>query len=280
MAASLLLVLNAAEARLQTVLGEWNEETGALAFISAQERHAPSQGTELLAQLLSDQLKRAHAVPGDIARIACVSGPGSFTGLRLAIASAAGLARSIGALQGSLEYLPLLAEQACLVLAPLPPTPATFWTLTYARRQLVHAQGFYADGACSPPSPLGPPTALSLDSGTAGTPCALERHIREKSPEGALLLLGGGRTRNAGLLRRLLPDAVHLSENLDQATPMHLLAQAGRAAYSRDDLVPCYIRASDAEEQLPHIAAGLGLDPDQARRDLQRLTSARPAARA
>ena len=76
------LIMNASEGRIQFVL----EQEGSLAC--AQEWSAPSKGTELLTPALADAFQRLGIMPSDISRIACVAGPGSFTGLRLAPPSA------------------------------------------------------------------------------------------------------------------------------------------------------------------------------------------------
>jgi tRNA A37 threonylcarbamoyladenosine modification protein TsaB len=57
-------------------------------------------------------------MPASLRGTAAVRGPGGFTGLRLAAATAAGLARATGTLTAGLEYLPLLAASAVLRGAP------------------------------------------------------------------------------------------------------------------------------------------------------------------
>ena len=156
------LALNTAEGRLQMIIAEaGGEKPGAAApktheisplIRFAGHWHAPSQGAELLAPALADVCARLHMKVRDIRRIAVVRGPGSFTGIRLALATAAGLARATGAETGGIDYLPLLAASAHAALAPVlaasGPTstgPVLLFALTHARRDLLHMQGFAAD---------------------------------------------------------------------------------------------------------------------------------------
>jgi tRNA threonylcarbamoyl adenosine modification protein YeaZ len=63
----------------------------------------------LLAQKTSDLLNEIHASPKDISKIALIIGPGSFTGLRIGLSFAKGLAYGSGA-----EIIPLLAHKVLL----------------------------------------------------------------------------------------------------------------------------------------------------------------------
>lgn len=302
---TITLALNAAESRVQAAALRGGET------VFAQEWHVPSQGTELLAPALADAFARMRLSLSDVRRIACVQGPGSFTGLRLVLSTAAGMARALGAQQAGLSYTQLLA------CGPLLPRGAVLWVLTHARRGLVHMQAFRMPGetvdvaavstdAAQPssplPAPLTPVEAATLDAaiarmvaaqfdedaavarmvaakfdgeslvaGTAAAPC-------EENGSGMVFLMGSGATRNraalAPALAALLPEARFVPARFDHPAPALLLPLAATAAYGADDVQPLYVRPCDAEENLPAMAAARGMDPEQARRELARLTSA------
>lgn len=251
--------------------------------------HAPSQGAELLAPALADVCERLHIQVSDIRRIAVVRGPGSFTGIRLALATASGLARATGAETGGIDYLPLLAASTHAALAPALAVsaqtspklsgPALLFALTHARRDLLHMQGFSAEQH-------GRPTALTgilvLSPAEAAKRIAEIRLLHENTPEFAglpprVLLLGSGLSRNRArigeaLREQGLADAILLPETYDHPSHEALLGAAATAVYGKDDIAPLYARPSDAEENLDRIAAGLGLDPASARTRLGDLT--------
>ena len=90
---------------------------------------------------------------------------------------------------------------------------------------------------------------------------------------GIMALLGSGLTRNREEFARDLPELLLLPESHDHPTPTAMLRLAEQAVYSRDPIAPFYLRPCDAEENLPGIAAGLGLDPVEAALALKRLQS-------
>jgi tRNA threonylcarbamoyl adenosine modification protein YeaZ len=106
------LVLNTAEDRLQVAVAVTT--AGGRKTEAWAERRAESRGAELLAPLIREVTAKARIAPAELGGTAAVRGPGRFTGLRLAAATAAGLARSAGTLTAGLEYLPLLAASVLL----------------------------------------------------------------------------------------------------------------------------------------------------------------------
>ncbi|MDR3172601.1 MAG: tRNA (adenosine(37)-N6)-threonylcarbamoyltransferase complex dimerization subunit type 1 TsaB [Treponema sp.] len=84
-----ILALDTATTLLSVALGT---ENGTFSFeIDAGQRHS-----ELLMDVTERVIKTAGLQPGDIELVACMKGPGSFTGLRIGFAAAKGLALSLG----------------------------------------------------------------------------------------------------------------------------------------------------------------------------------------
>ncbi|MCL1889143.1 MAG: tRNA (adenosine(37)-N6)-threonylcarbamoyltransferase complex dimerization subunit type 1 TsaB [Desulfovibrionaceae bacterium] len=263
----LTLVLNTAEGRLMLALGAEGE------FCFAQEWQAKGQGAEVLLPALSQAMTAMRLPPARLGRLAVVTGPGSFTGLRLAVVSAAALSRAFSLPQAPIPYLPLLAAAAVNRLAPaLPPeTEQYFWVMTHARRDLAHLQGFacrFAPGSGFRLTELVPLQSLSLEE------CS---RILNGSAPGPQWVLGSALSRGRDFfvaLQEKRPDLRLLPPDFDHPSPAFILRQAmdlPDQAFALRDLEPCYARPSEAEENLPRIAAGLGLDPLEAARRLEEL---------
>jgi tRNA threonylcarbamoyl adenosine modification protein YeaZ len=289
-----ILALNATEGLLQIIIAR-QEADGAYTRLCAQAWQAPSQGAELLAPALADAFQRLHISPHDIGKIAAVRGPGSFTGLRLVLATASGLARVTGALKAGLDYLPLLAMSALRAIpaqhrdraatvndstrsAPL----RRAWALTHARRNLVHIQAFQEHAHT--PWTIAPPGAPALPRQLCDVlVCSPEEatlyltHFEAEQPRQAgdppSLVFGSGLTRNREVFTRALPsDILLLPPSFDHPSSEALLDAAKDAAYGAADPAPLYIRPADAIDNLDRIAASLGLDPEAAKQRLRELT--------
>lgn len=264
-----MLVLNAAEGRVQTLLLRGRE------LASAQDWSAPSKGTELLTPLLADTFRHAGISPEAVTRIACVAGPGSFTGIRLALATASALRRATGAALAGLNYLQALAAGLPPALfggAPLGGRGERFRVrvLTHARRNLVHGQDFLVSAPDSeaPPAPVGHPVMLDLH-GACSAPF----------PD---LLIGSGVTRNLPFLSgSVAPGSRLVPGSCDQVNP-HVLARLAlslpESAWHHTDIEPLYLRPCDAVDNLSSIAVKRGEDPDTVHTALRRLLSASPGA--
>lgn len=317
MQSSYLVVLNAAEGLLQVVIARREQHDRKYAIVCSQNWLAPSQGAELLAPVLADAFTRLHIKSRDIDRLAVIRGPGSFTGLRLAISTASGFGRATNALLAGLDYLPLLARSAAGRLWPLASGRTSkecrVWVLTHARRQLVHMQGFAVHDHAGAPSSAdfhsGTP-AIRVEPLAGIVVCSPEEaamHIiayeeKKGAPDQACLVLGSGLSRNRGSIERVFSEAfkqpealergmaegcgpvgpinapVPLSSDYDHPLAESLLAAAEVEKYAYEDITPLYVRAPDAEDNFEHIAVSLGLDPVKARERLAALTGGEPSS--
>ena len=130
------LILNACEGVLQIVCADAEK------IVVSQEWYRENQATEILAPQLEAICHSLCIQPGNFTKIACVHGPGSFTGIRLVLATAMGLSTVSGAECAGINYLEALACEAFL-RKHLSET-RTLWVFTHARRNLMHAQAFFS----------------------------------------------------------------------------------------------------------------------------------------
>ena len=234
----MFLALNCAEERMQVVMGSPQQ------VLFSEEILCPGQSIRHLHTSIERGLKLANVRVKDLAGIACVRGPGSFTGLRISHASMYGLARPFSIPMAGLEYPSLLATQ----VAPL--LTGEVWVLTHARKAQVYVQGFDGRGPLTGIQPL--PLSKVGDLLT--------------SRSGAVHLLGSGLRRNQALLD--LPKARILPPCFDTPMPALLLSLACRAHYSVHPPQPLYLRKSDAEDNLESIASSRGISPEEARQNI------------
>lgn len=267
----LTLALNAAEGIVQIAFADADGN-----LIYGQWMEASSRGAEILAPSIRHALTLLEREPGDIRKIAAVSGPGSFTGLRLTATTASGLAKATGAKQAAINYMNLLARQS-FAQTPHAGEKAVLCCMTRARRDLVYLQCFVRDPDNRPPFRAVTDLAvLSVSSKDAAW------HILETAMENdatRVYLAGTGAHENRDTLipHLSVPEAPRITM-LSALHPMSdtLIAAALAADYSDEDIAPLYVRASDAEENLPQIAARLGLDPSEAVEKLHILTHTKP----
>lgn len=257
------LILNACEGALQ--IGVTDDENP-LCF---EEWYAPRKATEILADALKEIFCRVGAQPKEFRRVACVAGPGSFTGIRLVLAFAAAMRRVTQVQLASLDYLQALATQAAIMRGALYPTK--IYVLTNAKRDLVHFRKFISYGPKIPAQPVAelelipPAIALTKMRNDNGLVCgsAIDRYpdLFACPREGEGPPLAPGLT--------LLPSLI-----LPGFASLRLLARHGD--YFPKDIEPKYARRCDAEENLEELTRAEGRDPDLARSEFERIISSPP----
>lgn len=240
-----LLILNGAEELLQVVLTEGQEA------VFVQELKAPGQGLCHLPGAVTKGLDilgtKAEALDG----IACVRGPGSFTGLRVVLALGQGLGLSAGVPLAGLDYLSLLAQGVALC-APCPEV----WVCTHARRFFVYLQGFSLNQGQEVKSLSELPVVLSLEQAW---------QVLAQRAASDFAVVGSGIKRNLDWWGERLKERQILPDFLSQPLIPVLVDQGCKATYSLQQIRPLYLRLSDAEENLPQIAKAKGLTAEEAR---------------
>ncbi len=236
-------MLNAAEDYLQVLLGVPGT------IISLQQMQARSSSMKLLPPVVQSCLHNSGLTWADLGKIACVRGPGTFTGIRVALALGLGLARGANLALAGLDYLRLLAFSVLGLLQ------GRLWVLTYARRDLVYMQGFAApDG-----DELGGPACVQRSQAAA----------RIRDYPGQAYALGSALFHDADFWQENLPGVVILDKTWNNPRAEVLLEQALQAEPRPASIEPAYLRPSDAEADLARIAEQRGLSLGQARKIVQ-----------
>ena len=185
----------------------------------------PSRGaSETLLPAAHSALSLAGTDLGEIGRILVGVGPGTFTGIRIALATARALSLATGAALSRNSTLAALAAPALLSAEEL-----DVFAVLDAKRRQVFVQHFTGDGArggilCVPPEDL--PGRLPAES--------------------VPLVVGDGAVRYRGALSVLgrIPS---------DASPLHRVTAAGHvlsadlAPVPAREVVPLYVREPDAE---------------------------------
>jgi tRNA threonylcarbamoyladenosine biosynthesis protein TsaB len=186
---------------------------------------------ERLPMELMALLDEAQVALADIDRFAVATGPGSFTGLRVGIATMQGLALAKGALVAPVSTFEALARRAMAEGAS-----TAVWI--DAHRGEVFASLFAPDGT----TVLQPPSSLSPGA-------TLERWRQTLAGCRPLRFTGDGAVRYHAAIRDALGDEV----SIDREAPMlaDAIAEIAFADPSRavhpHAIVPVYVRRPDAE---------------------------------
>lgn len=192
--------------------------------------HLGRRHAERVLDLLAAMLERQDLAAADLSLVACGRGPGSFTGLRVGLASAAGLAMGVGAPLWPVDSLAALARNAA-------GRPEAIVPMVDARKGEVYAAAWRV--------PLdGPPVMLA--PARVGPAQQVLAELSAAVGEPAPLVFGSG----AALYG--CSSAVPPSWQLPRAAEVAWLAaeafeRAGRDPAAAPPLDPAYVRPSDAE---------------------------------
>lgn len=229
-----------------TVVGSVRDEAGA--------RH----GGGVLLPLLAKVLAEAEAAQEDIAALVVGTGPGTFTGVRIAVSTGRALALSLGCPVFGVSTLDAAAAQALCVLDDKAQETALVVPVIDARRRQVFAAGYVPAAGGRVRGPIlavAPAEAVGAVAGApgkravvTGSPTLLEGiagqgvTLLPQLLDAAYLVLGQDRLAGGHVLWERLAQAC--SPNADRMT--HALAGAGGPG-SPEAVKPIYVRPPDAD---------------------------------
>jgi tRNA threonylcarbamoyl adenosine modification protein YeaZ/ribosomal-protein-alanine acetyltransferase len=198
-----------------------------------------THGERLPAEAL-DWLREHGRTPADIDLLAVVTGPGSFTGMRIGIAAVQGMALAAHRRVVGVPTLEALA--AAWVLTH--PEPGLIVSCLDGQRGEVFAAAFVFDGA-TPVERL--PEALAPIVGTPADIAERLASLANVQQDQRIVIVGDGATRYQPVFANRFAGAVIAD------TPMTLAAAAGQLARRRPELAgaphalrPIYVRRPDA----------------------------------
>ena len=202
-------------------------ETGVLyTEIAAGNRHS-----ELLMESVDVLCKTAGIKPGNLTKIACMKGPGSFTGLRIGFSAAKGMALAL--------KIPLVTVPTLDCLAyPFSIWPGMVLPAMDAKKSCFFA-ALYREGR-------------RLTNDMDASPEALAREIAQtrRSPEEQVVLTGcGAALLYSRLEAHISMDSIKLAPAAKRGGARELLEIAKDTILYTNDIYsgPVYLRKSDAE---------------------------------
>ncbi len=243
------LLLNAADGYIQTVFVNCEK------VILFKEFEAPTKGTELLAPSLAQSFQELGIVQTDIAKIAAVRGPGSFTGLRLVLTTASAYARSFGLKQAGINYMELLINS--LKLEDFK-GQKELCVLLFARRDLCYMQEFsLGNGSLAVKSE---PVLVSIDA-------IISAKIKYD------IVIGNAISKSDELTKHFSDCEIYADIRPDASSYERILKSL---AWQDNDIEPLYLKQSEAEDNLENLAIRRGDDPTLARQSLNKLLTVKP----
>jgi tRNA threonylcarbamoyl adenosine modification protein YeaZ len=196
-------------------------DSDAMTMRAARSRNIGKGHAEILIGMISEVMTEAGRDLNDLARIAVTIGPGSFTGIRIGVAAARGLALALGIPAVGVTTLSVIAEKAFADGATQPVLAAID-----AKREEFYAQLFSADR-----SPITTPAALSRDD------------VQALAAGHNAVVVGSGHA------------AIFGGETLVDSLPLDVIGRVGARHVPTEQARPLYIRGADAKPQVGFAVA-------------------------
>ncbi|GAB6162729.1 tRNA (adenosine(37)-N6)-threonylcarbamoyltransferase complex dimerization subunit type 1 TsaB [Desulfothermus naphthae] len=228
---TLTLCVNSAEDIIQVALTKNGE------FYAGLETNSQKKGIVLIPKMIKQSLELAEVSLESIEKIACVVGPGSFTGLRISLSILTPISITKNIPIGAINYIDLLAFNAFCFLK------GTIFVVQYAKIDLFYVQGF------SGPDPITPLTELNILNASQ----VKELITSYKKTQ----IFGSGVRRYSDFFKDM--DITILDPIYDRPSINSLAKYAEKIEYSTNIPKPLYLRPSDAEENLHKIIKNRGL---------------------
>lgn len=193
---------------------------------------SPSRHAERLLEVVQTVLQLAALPLEDLGLVAVTHGPGSFTGLRVGVATAKGLALSLG--------LPTVGVSSLAAMARgCSPFPGLVVPVLDARKGQVYCAAFDgATGLAAVEEGARAPEAFARELAARGRPC---------------LFSGSGLTAYRSVFEDVLREGFHEAQDSRWAIPPSQVALLGErkwqagVAVGAARLTPVYLRPSEAE---------------------------------
>ena len=198
---------------------------------------------ETLLPWVARALESASLTPADLDLVVFCRGPGSFTGVRIALSVAKGLALATGVPLVGVSSLRALAQAAEL-------SPAIVCPVIDARKHELYACAMRFDGDGRP---------LELVPEHVGAPAVVGERLRAAAGDSPVLLVGEGVRAYPDELLATLGSPTRIGPTPFDTPRGAILARLGQADFQagvRDDpalAAPTYLRPSDAEYKPPAL---------------------------
>ncbi len=202
--------------------------------IAAERRSGVNSHAELLLPLIDECLKEAELSLGDLQTIAVGAGPGSFTGLRIGMATVKGLC-----LAAKCSLTPV-SSLAALAFEFQDDGPGTLLVpVLDARRKEIYAGFYRRDGE----------TMISVGDEKVLPPEELEALVSQYQAD-SILLCGDGATKYAELLAPIAPFDSS-ARTVPSAAAIARLAQHMLPCDGIASVAPTYVRLPEAQIKFP-----------------------------